>query len=92
MSVYVDPDRPCLRNKYWNYDSSCHLFADSIIELHLFAGKMGLKKGWFQNSKRLPHYDLTRTRRIQAVRQGAIEVNLRFVVDQMEKNISDGAK
>ena len=50
MSVYIDLLEPvAFPNPRWRYPSSCHLFADDIYELHEFARKLGLKKGWFQN-------------------------------------------
>lgn len=70
MSVYVDP----LTDYGWRLGPSCHLFADSLKELHAAAYDIGLKPSWFQVSKAgIPHYDLTASRRKRAVRQGAIE-------------------
>lgn len=70
MSVYVD----CLMNYGWKYGRSCHMYADSLKELHAFAIEIGLKTSWFQVSKSgIPHYDLTEFRRKRAVRHGAIE-------------------
>ena len=73
MSVYVDPLTPCLRSFQWPYNDSCHLFADSLEELHKLAGKIGLKREWFQGA-RIPHYDLTAGKRELAVRMGAVEL------------------
>jgi len=81
--VYVDSLKSCIPNKNWKYNESCHLFADSIEELHAFASRIGLRRSWFQNSSKLPHYDLTRARRIRAVKNGAIEVSNKFLVDFM---------
>ena len=72
--IFVDKLRSCLRNKNWPYDKSCHLFADSIEELKIFAVVIGLKKSWFQDNKRLPHFDLTEGMRVRAVNGGAIEM------------------
>lgn len=80
MSAYVDELRhhPRIRDPRarrlghrW-----CHLFADSLPELHAFAQRIGLDTGWFQD-RRLPHYDLTPMRRIAAVQAGAVEIVLR---------------
>lgn len=54
----------------------CHLFADSLDELHAVARRIGMKRAWFQN-KRLPHYDLVPTRRAAAIRAGAIPLGRR---------------
>jgi len=57
---------------YW-----CHLWADSLEELHEFADKIGMKRSWFQDHKRLPHYDLVPIRRAKALEMGAVEYSLR---------------
>ncbi len=70
MSVYVDP----LMDYGWKLGASCHMYADSLKELHAAAIDAGLKTSWFQVSKLgIPHYDLTESRRKRAIRQGAIE-------------------
>lgn len=57
------------RVNYW-----CHMFADSLEELHDMALKIGMKRLWFQISKSgIPHYDLSKSRRKMAVSLGAIE-------------------
>lgn len=50
---------------------SCHLFADTIAELHAFAQSLGMRPEWFQNKPSLPHYDLTPKRRERAIALGA---------------------
>jgi hypothetical protein len=44
------------------YKDTYHLFTDSFDnnfkELHDFAKLIGLKRAWFQNNKKLPHYDI----------------------------------
>jgi len=75
MSVYVGPIMPCVPNKNWRYNYSCHLVADTVAELHSFAACLGLKRSWFQD-KRIPHYDLTRNKRKQAVKLGAIQIKM----------------
>lgn len=70
MSAYVDE----LHDYGWKLGSSCHLYADSVEELHQFAQGIMMKRSWFQISKSgIPHYDLVASRRKMAVRQGAIE-------------------
>lgn len=69
MSVYVEP----LHNWGWKYGPSCHLVADSLSELHEFAGKLGMLRSWFQD-KDVPHYDLIASKRKLAVMLGAIEL------------------
>ena len=53
---------------------SCHLYADTELELHKFALSIGLKRTWFQKKRNLPHYDLTPNKRKQAVDKGAHEL------------------
>lgn len=74
MAVYVDPMRNCLKSRQWPWPESCHMVADDIYELHLFASNLGLKRSWFQNNPRLPHYDLTAGVRKRAVALGAVEI------------------
>jgi hypothetical protein len=84
MSVYVDPLFACLQNKNWKYDNSCHLVGDTEKELHAFAKKLGLKREWFHEHRRLNHYDLYKTIRAKAVKMGAIEITRREIVKMMK--------
>ena len=76
MSVYVDglmtfggDEAPrCFRHK-----PSCHMYADTLDELHVMAIKIGLKRSWFQDHWSLKHYDLVPSKREIAVRLGAVE-------------------
>lgn len=82
--IYVDEISPCLPNARWHYNYSCHLFSDNEQELHLFASQIGLKREWFQNHNKLPHYDLTTGKRKLAIRFGAIEATRQMVVDHFK--------
>lgn len=58
---------------------SCHLTVNGetdehLAALHDLAGRIGLKRSWFQN-KRTPHYDLTPNKREEAIAAGAVEVD-----------------
>ena len=77
--VYVDKlfSTRAFRSNRWRHSQACHLFADTVEELHRFAQRIGLKRSWFQDNPRFPHYDLTAGKRSQAVRSGAKEVVLR---------------
>lgn len=78
MTVYVDKlveyqrgiVREASRVKYW-----CHMFADTEEELHTMAQAIGMRRQWFQPfpTHSLPHYDLSQSRRAEALRQGALE-------------------
>jgi len=86
MSVYVDPlgifggdNAPrCFQHK-----PSCHMYADSLSELHTMAQKIGLISDWFQN-ERLQHYDLTPSKRSLAIMNGAIETSWEHMVRYMK--------
>lgn len=76
MAVYVDPMMECVPNPRWMWNENCHLTADTDAELHVFAAELGLKRSWFQVGKSgVHHYDLTRGKRAQAVRLGAVELS-----------------
>jgi hypothetical protein len=54
--------------------------ADTLAELHAMADQLGLKRSWFQSKPGKPwhdHYDLTRTKRTQAIRLGAVPLTRR---------------
>jgi hypothetical protein len=51
----------------------CHMIADTEAELHEMAGKIGVVRKWYQGD----HYDITQTKRAEAVKRGAREITLR---------------
>jgi hypothetical protein len=61
----------------------CHMTADTVEELHLFAEQIGMRRSWFQPDHRPGvltirgswHYDVTAGRRTAAIRAGAVEVD-----------------
>lgn len=77
--IYVD----ALINWGWRLGPSCHLVADSLEELHAFAARLGMRRSWFQDDPKLPHYDLTVKRRARAVELGAVELDRREMVAKM---------
>ena len=91
MAVYVDKLLPCLKNLRWPYNQSCHLVADSLTELHAFAKRSALKRAWFQNHPRLPHYDLTASKRQRAIRLGALQIGRTRIVVMMKQQ-TDAAR
>jgi hypothetical protein len=84
VTVYVDDWRERktigrLRDRVWS-----HLLVgpeDDIDELHEFAVLIGLNPLWFQGPPEHPwprsHYDVTESRRVEAVRAGAVEITCR---------------
>lgn len=71
MPVYIDPQTNCAPNTKWRGSVVTHLFADTVDELHVFAGKIGLNRSWFQVGS-LPHYDLTPSKRALAICEGVV--------------------
>ena len=79
MAVYVDG----AENQFGRM-KMCHMLADTVVELHEMADRIGLKREWFQPLSR-PHYDLSKTRRALAVKAGAIEVDRHGIVAAMKR-------
>lgn len=72
MSVYVDPPAHLYRGQLY-----CHVWADSLEELHLAAQAAGLKREWFQQPPKASwcHYDCAPRIRALLVKAGAIETD-----------------
>lgn len=60
MTVYVDDMRLLARVGRYRARWS-HLFTDQpdLTELHALAARIGLRRAWFQDHPRHPHYDVT---------------------------------
>lgn len=65
MTVYVDNAEIPFRGMLMS-----HLVADTLDELHEFAQGIGLRREWFQD-KRLPHYDVSKSKAKEAIKAGA---------------------
>lgn len=79
MAVYVDGVfewTPSGKQAARHGSKWCHLAADSTRELVAFAARLGLPEKYLQmgGGGRFPHFDLTPTKRKQAVAWGAQEV------------------
>lgn len=80
MTVYADEIRDYgdvarsrgLPNTRW-----CHLTADTREELHVLAGRVGLRRAWFQDHEIRWHYDATPGVRVRAIKAGALEITYR---------------
>ena len=71
MSVYVDKERNPFRRMIM-----CHMIADTREELRAMAKRLGLAVGYVQCSRSgVYHYDICLSKRAQAIRYGAIEIN-----------------
>lgn len=82
--IYVDELHECRRTRTWHYTQACHLFADSLPELHRAARRLGLRREWFQPRTRLPHYDLSPHKRRAALGLGAMPVGRHFVANRLK--------
>ena len=78
MTVYVDN----ARNPFGRM-IMCHMTADTLDELHAMATQLGLRR-WFQDHH-YPHYDISLSKRKQAIELGAVEVDVRERVRQMRE-------
>lgn len=72
MTIYVDEIRNWGKRGEW-----CHMMTDGDMEeLHRMATKIGLKRSWFQGQNvRHPHYDLRPSKRMLAIKAGAVPVS-----------------
>lgn len=76
MTVYVD-------DAYIPYGrmKMCHMITDGdLSELHSMAEKIGVERKYFQN-KRIPHYDISMSKRKLAVENGTREVSERRLIE-----------
>lgn len=86
MTVYVDNMR--LHAKVGRLDARwSHLMADSDEELIEFAKSIGLRPEWIQEPDKPygPHFDVTESKRQQAIRMGAQEVDWRDMGKLLKK-------
>lgn len=94
MSVYVDP----LVDFGWvlrdRQVKSCHMFADTLDELHEMAARIGMKRSWLQPSPpaSIDHYDLVASRREAAIAAGAVELDRRAAVEWRRAQREDRRK
>ena len=79
MTAYVDR----ALSRYGRMRMS-HLLADTEEELHAMAQRVGLKREWFQ-SHSTPHYDLCMSKRREAIKAGAVEIDRKQVVELIRR-------
>lgn len=91
MACYVDPVARTPRTNKWRYVTSCHLICDTADELDAIAEKIGLKPEWKQNPLTAQeHYDLTESRRAEAIGFGAKKVKTSQFACIMQRKIKRG--
>lgn len=66
--------------RHWCHMASDDLSDRGIEELHRMAGRIGLRRAWFQDHPRHPHYDLPPDKRSLALAAGATPVSSREIV------------
>lgn len=76
----------CKPNIY-EWPTCCHLLADDVDELHAFAGQLGLNESWFHEGS-LPHYELNKARRLQALELGAQELEAAEVALRIDRALA----
>ena len=87
MTVYVDEITLHPTRGEW-----CHMMADSDAELHAFAAKLGLSRGWVHHHKGrvdVLHYDLRPNTRALAIQRGAVEVKTKAYLKRKLKEQRD---
>jgi hypothetical protein len=67
VTVYVDNAVIPSRGVLW-----AHLLGTDLDELHALAAAIGLRRAWFQDHGRWPHYDVTTAKREEAIAAGAV--------------------
>ena len=78
--IYVDP---CYQ---FGKLSWCHMATDGdLSELHEMADTIGLKRKWFQDHNRVPHYDLSPKKRQLSIQAGALPVSAKDLFAKCRK-------
>jgi hypothetical protein len=86
VTVYVDDG--FVEGDWGFWTGGGHMQADTVEELHGMAGRLGLKRSWFQSRPGKPwhdHYDLTESKRTEAVGLGAVPIGWREAAQRNRK-------
>lgn len=68
---------------------ACHCSADSLAELHAFAGRLGAPPRAFEDKPRRPHYDLFDEHIDRAVALGAVRLRNRDFIFRLRRAYGD---
>jgi hypothetical protein len=71
MSVYVDDMCESSMGRFGRMKMS-HMVADTDVELHAMADKIGVARKWFQGD----HYDICKSKRARAIQFGAVALTM----------------
>ncbi|HEY8583442.1 MAG TPA: DUF4031 domain-containing protein [Capillimicrobium sp.] len=85
MAVYVDNAVIPWRGRLW-----AHLLASDLDELHAMAAAIGMRRAWFQDGGRFPHYDVTAEGRAAALELGAVPIVGRRIPGDVLMRRGDG--
>lgn len=78
--IYVDDIQSYPHTKL-PYQRWCHMATDGDIEeLHAMAERLGLRRSWFQRSPSHPHYDLVPSKRVLALKLGAVAISTQELI------------
>lgn len=80
MSVYVDKTANSYRRM-----SMSHLIADTPEELRAMAERIGVALKWFQAHASTPHFDIAKSKKVLAIKAGAVELDRGAFVDVMRR-------
>jgi len=84
MTVYVDDMYLYPMGKYRKMRMS-HMVADTEDELHAMVDKIGVKRKWYQRD----HYDVCESKRVLAIKHGAVAITLREMAIKCHKGKLD---
>jgi len=87
VTVYVDQFPG---NGWGRWSGGGHLLTSDLAALHALAGRIGLRRAWFQDQT-FPHYDLTATTRQRALAAGAVPIEYGQFPDDLLVRGRDGA-
>lgn len=62
-----------------------HMASPDLEALHRMADAIGIKRKWFQNKQRHPHYDICKSMKQKAIKLGAVEVSDRELIRRCYK-------
>ena len=65
-----------------------HMVSDNIPFLHKFAEEIGIKKCWYENKrgKKRPHYDVREGKVADAIENGALLVDSRYIIEFLKEH------
>ncbi len=88
MAVFVDPSAHPYRGMVM-----CHMWADTLLELHAMADAVGLRRAWFQRPPKASweHYDVCKATRARVVALGAIETDRFGPLEWLARRAGDEA-